>query len=85
LGAVRKDWAHFHGVWHEIYLEVNSLTFGVDDENLGVILAFEVDLLKELLVNVGSEHHVDCLLLAWEESSCEGEHLETFASFFSFL
>jgi hypothetical protein len=85
LGAVRENWAHFHGVWHEIYLEVNSLTFGVDDENLGVVLAFEVDLLKELLVNVGSEHHVDCLLLAWEESSCEGEHLETFSSLFSFL
>jgi hypothetical protein len=85
LGAVRENWAHFHGVRDEIYLEVNSLTLGVDDENLGVVLAFEVDLLEELLVYVRSEHHVDCLLLAGEESSCEGEHLETFSSFFSFL
>jgi hypothetical protein len=85
LGAVRENWAHFHGVWHEINLEVNSLTLGVDDENLGVVLAFEVDLLEELLVYVGSEHHVDGLLLAGEESSCEGEHLETFSGFFTFL
>jgi hypothetical protein len=85
LGAVRENWAHFHGVWHKINLEVNSLTLGIDDENLRVVLALEVDLLEELLVYVRSEHHVDGLLLAREESSCEGEHLETFASFFSFL
>ena len=62
--AVREYGAHFNGVRYEIHLEVNSLSLGVDDEDLGVVLALEVDLLEELFVDVRSKHHIHCLFLS---------------------
>jgi len=45
-------------------LEVNTLAFGVDNEDLRVVLALEIDLLQELFINVGCEHNVHGLFLA---------------------
>ena len=68
-GTVREYGTHFNGIRYEIHLEVNSLSLGIDDEDLGVVLAFEVDLLEELFVDVRSKHHIHCLFLSRQQST----------------
>jgi len=50
-------------------LEVNTLTLSVDNEDLGIVLALKVDLLKELFINIRSKHDINGLLLSREESA----------------
>lgn len=85
LGAVGEHGSQFDSVWDKVHLVVHSLALGVDDEDLWVVFAFEIDLLQESFVDVGSEHNVNCLLLTWKKGAAERINLETLTSFFAFF
>ena len=59
---------------------MDALTLSIENENfVGVLSALESQLLLELLVSVGSEHHINSLLLARLQSAVVRPDLEPFA------
>jgi len=86
-GSIRvgKDWSKLHGIWDEIYLVVHALTLSIDHEDLGVVFHLEVNFLGKWLVQVGSEHDINSLLLSRLQGTRDGEDLESLAGLFPFL
>mmetsp|Transcript_39618 Transcript_39618/g.60630 ORF Transcript_39618/g.60630 Transcript_39618/m.60630 type:complete len:268 (+) Transcript_39618:8525-9328(+) len=74
--VVREHRTQVEGLRNGIDLIVNTLALHIEEELALVVFAAEGQLLLELLVAVGSEHHVNGLLLAGEQSAVLGEHLE---------
>lgn len=86
-GSIRvwKDWSELHGIWDEIYLVVHALTLSIDHEDLRVVFHLEVNFLDKWLVQVGSKHDINSLLLTRLQSTRDGEDLESLTGLLSFL
>lgn len=75
---VWQDWAKLDSFWNHLKTVVDALAFHIQNEHLvSVLEAFERQFLGEQLVGVWSEHDIDSLLLAWEQSAMMGPDLET--------